>query len=189
MQFTNSDVVGAVIIDPDPREDERGRFSRSWCSHEFAEHGLDFIPVQANMVFSHFKGTVRGMHFQIAPAWEAKLVRCTRGTAFDVVLDVRPESASFRKWIGVEISAENGRMVYVPAGCAHGCQSLEDATEIYYFASCFYAPACARGVRFDDPAFNIAWPLPAVHLSKQDRGWPLAEKQLLPFDDLHKVPA
>jgi dTDP-4-dehydrorhamnose 3,5-epimerase len=118
MQFTDSDVSGALIIDPSPHEDERGRFVRAWCANEFAEHGLDFVPVESNMVFSHFRGTVRGMHFQIAPALEAKLVRCTRGAAFDVVLDLRPESASYGKWSAVEMSAQNGRMLYVPPGCA-----------------------------------------------------------------------
>lgn len=187
MQFTESGVIGAFIINPSPHSDDRGRFVRAWCTQEFSQNGLDFVPVQSNMVFSRFKGTVRGMHFQIAPALEAKLVRCTRGVVFDVVLDLRRESASYGKWSAVEISAENGRMLYVPPGCAHGCQSLEDATEIYYLTSCFYTPNCARGVRFDDQAFNIQWPIPAVHLSTQDRSWPLVEKQLHRCEDFQNV--
>ncbi len=177
MQFTDTSVTGAKVIDPSPHEDERGYFMRAWCAREFSEHGIDFLPVQANMAFSRLKGTVRGMHFQIAPALEAKLVRCTRGIALDVVLDLRPDSATYGKWSGAELSAQNGRMLYVPAGCAHGCQSLEDSTEIYYLTSCVYTPNSARGVRFDDPTFRIQWPLVATNVSKQDRDWPLVQKE------------
>jgi dTDP-4-dehydrorhamnose 3,5-epimerase len=176
MRFTEADIAGAMVIDPNPHEDDRGRFMRAWCAREFAEHGLDFVPVQANMGFSIRKGTVRGMHFQEAPALEAKLVRCTRGTIFDVVLDLRPESKSYGKWYGTELSAENGRMLYVPEHCAHGCQTLEDRTEIYYLTSAFYSPSEVRGVRFDDPAFNVQWPLAASEVSQQDRNWPLVER-------------
>jgi len=175
MRFTENDVVGAKVIDPSPHEDVRGRFMRAWCAREFAEHGLDFVPVQSNMGFSVQKGTVRGMHFQETPALEAKLVRCTRGAMFDVVLDLRPGSASYGKWHGAELSAENGRMMYVPEGCAHGYQTLEDGTEMHYMASEFYTPSAARGVRFDDPAFGIQWPLAATVVSEQDRSWPLVE--------------
>ncbi len=177
MQFTDTSVTGAKVIDPSPHEDERGYFMRAWCAREFSEHGIDFLPVQANMAFSRLKGTVRGMHFQIAPALEAKLVRCTRGIAFDVVLDLRPDSATYGKWSGAELSAQNGRMLYVPAGCAHGCQSLEDSTEIHYLTSCVYTPNSARGVRFDDPTFRIQWPLVATNVSKQDLDWPLVQKE------------
>lgn len=163
------------MIDPSPHMDERGHFMRAWCRQEFSRHGIDFVPVQANMSLSRIKGTIRGMHFQIAPDLEAKLVRCTRGSAFDVVLDLRSDSPTYGKWSALEISAENGRMLYVPAGCAHGCQSLEDSTEIYYLTSCFYSPNSARGVRFDDPAFNIQWPLAASQVSEQDRNWPLLD--------------
>ena len=140
MRFTETDLVGAWVIDPSPHEDDRGRFMRAWCAREFAEHGLDFVPVQANMGFSVRKGTVRGMHFQEAPALEAKLVRCTRGAIFDVVLDLRPESPSYGEWYGAELSAENGRMLYVPEHCAHGYQTLEESTEMYYMTSEFYTP-------------------------------------------------
>ncbi len=148
---------------------------RAWCAREFAEHGLHFVPVQANMGFSVQKGTIRGMHYQTAPAPEAKLVRCTRGAIFDVALDLRPNSPTYRKWFGIELTAENGRMLYVPENCAHGYQTLEQCTEMYYMTSTFYEPAAVRGVRFDDPAFNIRWPLDASVVSEQDRNWQLVQ--------------
>jgi dTDP-4-dehydrorhamnose 3,5-epimerase len=173
MRFTQTDLLGASVIDPSPHEDDRGRFMRAWCEREFAEHGLGFSPVQANMGFSVRKGTVRGMHFQAVPALEAKLIRCTRGAIFDVAIDLRPESASYGKWCGAKLSAENGRMLYVPERCAHGYQTLEECTEIFYMASGFYTPSSVRGVRFDDPAFGVQWPLAATVVSEQDRSWPL----------------
>ena len=176
MRFMETRVVGARVIDPTPHIDERGRFVRAWCTREFSEQGLDFLPVQTNMGFSLRKGTIRGMHLQMAPAPEAKLIRCTRGSMFDVVLDLRPNSASYGKWHGEELSAENGRMLYVPEHCAHGYQTLEDHTEMYYMTSQFYTPSAACGVRFDDPAFGIKWPLPATAVSEQDLGWPLVTK-------------
>lgn len=176
MHFTQTQIFGAWVIDPNPHDDARGRFMRAWCAQEFREHGLEFLPVQANMGLSLHKGTVRGMHFQEAPALEAKLVRCIRGAIFDVVLDLKPESPSCRKWFGAELSAENGRMLYVPEDCAHGYQTLEEYTEIYYMTSGFYNPGLVRGVRFDDPAFRIQWPLVATAVSEQDRNWPLLER-------------
>lgn len=149
---------------------------RAWCLREFAEYGLGFVPVQANMGFSIRKGTVRGMHFQEAPAVEAKLVRCTKGSMFDVVLDLRPESSTYGHWYGVELSAANGRMLYVPERCGHGYQTLEDDTEMFYMTSAYYSPEAARGVRFDDPAFAIQWPLPVSVVSEQDRHWPLVHR-------------
>jgi dTDP-4-dehydrorhamnose 3,5-epimerase len=164
-----------MVIDPSPNVDARGRFMRAWCIREFAEQGIGFEPVQANLGFSSKRGTVRGMHFQEPPASEAKLVRCTRGAIFDVVLDLRRESASYGKWHGVELSSENGRMLYLPQGCAHGYQTLEPDTEMHYMTSAFYTPCAVRGVRFDDPAFGIAWPLSITEMSKQDRDWPLSK--------------
>ena len=152
MRFTEIGIDGVWMIDPTSHKDDRGRFFRAWCSRDFAEHGINFLPVQANMGFSVQKGTVRGMHFQIEPALEAKLVRCT------------------------ELSAENGRMLYVPERCAHGYQTLEDQTEMYYMTSQVYTPGAAYGVRFDDPAFGIQWPLAATVLSEQDRNWQLAQE-------------
>jgi dTDP-4-dehydrorhamnose 3,5-epimerase len=176
MRFMETGIVGSKVINPSPHQDERGRFLRAWCALEFADHGLEFLPVQANFGFSVKKGTVRGMHFQQAPAIEAKLVRCTRGTIFDAVLDLRPDSPSYGEWYGVVLSAENAQMLYVPENCAHGYQTLEECTEMYYMTSAFYAPSAARGVRFDDPAFAIEWPLPATVVSEQDRSWPLFER-------------
>ena len=175
MHFIETDVAGARVIDPDPREDERGRFMRAWCAREFSEHGIEFVPVQANMGFSKRNGTVRGLHFQDETALEAKLVRCTRGAMFDVVVDLRPDSPTYGNWYGTELSAENGRMLYVPELCAHGYQSLEENTEMHYMTSAFYSPGAVRGVRFDDPAFRIQWPLAATVVSEQDRNWPFVQ--------------
>jgi dTDP-4-dehydrorhamnose 3,5-epimerase len=178
MHFVDASVVSAMVIDPSPHADTRGRFMRAWCAREFAEHGIEFEPVQANLGFSTERGTVRGMHFQVAPASEAKLVRCTRGAIFDVVLDLRPQSTSYGKWHGVELSSDNGRMLYLPPGCAHGYQTLEPGTEMHYMTSAFYTPTAVRGVRFDDPAFGIDWPLAVTEMSEQDRNWPLSERSL-----------
>lgn len=175
MRFHKIGIAGARVIDPAPHQDDRGRFMRAWCAREFTEEGLRFLPVQSNMGLSVRKGTVRGMHFQAEPALEAKLVRCTRGAMFDVALDLRPDSASYGQWFGVELSAENAKMLYVPEGCAHGYQTLEESTEMHYMTSAYYTPSAVRGVRFDDPAFHIKWPLPVTVVSEQDRNWPLAE--------------
>jgi len=176
MRFTETEIRGAWVIDPSPHEDDRGRFMRAWCTREFAEHGIEFSPVQANLGYNFRRGTVRGMHYQEAPALEAKLIRCTRGAMFDVVLDLRPESPSFREWYGTELSANNARMLCVPERCAHGYQTLEEETEMYYMTSGFYVPSLVRGVRFDDPAFKIQWPLVAAAVSEQDLKWPLQER-------------
>jgi dTDP-4-dehydrorhamnose 3,5-epimerase len=173
MKFSTTSVLGAWVIEPTPREDERGRFMRAWCVREFAEQGISFVPVQANMGLSVRKGTVRGVHYQNETASEAKLVRCTRGSMFDVVLDVRKDSATYGKWYGVELNPENGQMLFLPEGCAHGYQTLEDDTEMYYMASAYYTPLAATGVRFNDPRFNIQWPLPPTLVSEQDMNWPL----------------
>jgi dTDP-4-dehydrorhamnose 3,5-epimerase len=175
MRFAETGLDGAKVIDPSPHEDDRGRFMRAWCAREFAEHGLQFAPVQANIGFSVQKGTIRGMHYQTTPALEAKLVRCTRGAIFDVALDLRPNSPTYRRWFGIELTAENGRMLYVPESFAHGYQTLEESAEMYYMTSAFYVPAAVRGVRFDDPAFNIRWPLAPSVVSEQDRNWALVQ--------------
>ena len=176
MHFTETNIAGAKTVDPTPHQDDRGRFMRAWCAKEFTENGINFVPVQANMGFSVRKGTTRGMHYQIAPALEAKLVRCTRGAIFDVVLDLRPSSPSFGKWFGTELNEQNGRMLYLPEGCGHGYQTLQDDTEMHYMASAYYTPEMARGVRFDDPAFQIRWPLDVTVISEQDRTWPLVQQ-------------
>lgn len=177
MRFMETGIEGAWVINPSPHQDDRGRFLRAWCAREFAEHAINFLPVQANLGFSKTRGTVRGMHFQEAPAIEAKLIRCNRGAIFDVVLDLRPGSPSYGEWYGVELSAENCRMLYVPGNCGHGYQTLEDCTEMYYMTSGFYTPSAVRGVRFDDPGFGIRWPLDATVVSEQDSSWPLFERQ------------
>lgn len=173
LRFSPTDVAGAALIEPVLRQDHRGHFARAWCKNEFAEYGIDFVPVQANIGSSLRKGTLRGMHFQVEPALEAKLVSCTRGAIFDVVVDLRPESPSYLKWYGLELRADDHRMLFVPERCAHGYQTLEDNTDLFYLTSEYYAPNAARGVRFDDPAFGIKWPLPPAALSEQDSNWPL----------------
>ncbi len=173
LRFQTTPVAGAFLVDPVLRKDDRGHFSRAWCLREFAEQGIDFVPVQANTGFSLKKGTLRGLHYQVKPALEAKLVRCTRGRLFDVVVDLRPESPTFLKWYGVELSADNYRLLYVPEGCGHGYQTLEDGTDLYYMTSQYFTPDAARGARFDDSAFKIEWPLAPTAVSEQDRNWPL----------------
>ena len=176
MRFTEISIAGVWVIDPDFHVDDRGRFFRAWCLREFAEHGINFVPVQANMGLSLRKGTVRGMHFQVEPAIEAKLVRCTRGAMFDVALDLRADSPTYGQWFGTELTMENGRMLYVPERCAHGYQSLEDCTEMHYLTSQFYTPGAVQGARFDDPEFGIQWPLSPSAVSVQDRTWPLMQR-------------
>ena len=173
LRFTHTDVIGAMLIDPIRREDDRGYFARKWCKREFADQGIDFVPVQASTAFNLRKGTIRGMHFQLEPALEAKLIHCVRGSIFDVVLDLRPESSSYGKWYGAELSADNQRMLYIPERCGHGYQTLEDFTSLYYLTSEYYTPSAASGVRFNDPAFSIRWPLEATTVSDVDRNWPL----------------
>src|SRR5262245_28349413 len=172
MKFHECDVFGARVIDPTPHEDFRGRFMRAWCRKEFSDAGIDFVPLQANMARSLQRGTMRGLHFQVAPALEAKLVRCTAGEIFDVVVDLRPDSPTYCKWFGTYLNADNGRMLYVPEACAHGCVSMRDGTEFHYMASAYFAPGEARGLRYDDPAFGIDWPVPVTTVSEQDRSWP-----------------
>lgn len=175
MHFRECDVEGAWVVVPTPHTDERGQFMRAWCNEEFAKRSIEFCPVQANMAFSTQKGTLRGLHSQVAPSPEAKLIRCTRGSVFDLVADLRPASPTYLRWSGTTLSSSNGEMLYIPEGCAHGCLSLEDHTEIYYLTSAFYTPDCVRGVRFDDPALNIRWPISVSAVSEQDRSWPLID--------------
>jgi dTDP-4-dehydrorhamnose 3,5-epimerase len=172
MEFQKCEVAGAWLIRPNAREDSRGRFMRAWCQRELDEQGICFLPVQANMSLSVARGTIRGLHYQQAPSLEAKLVRCTRGSIFDVVVDLRTDSPTYRTWYGAELTADNGHMMFVPEGCAHGCQTLEDRSELYYLTSAFYSPSDVRGLRYDDSAFGIRWPLPVSAVSDQDRGWP-----------------
>jgi len=168
MIFTETKLKGAFIIDIEPREDERGFFARSWCEDEFKKHSLNPRLVQCNISFNKKRGTLRGMHWQVAPFAEAKLVRCTRGALYDVIIDLRPDSPTFKQWISVELTAENRRAVYVPEDFAHGFQTLMDNTEVFYQMSEFYHPENARSVRWDDPAFGIEWPSGPRIISRRD---------------------
>ena len=172
MRFTETKVAGAYLIEQEPIADERDFFARTWCREEFAANGLNPDLAQANVSFNHRKGTLRGMHYQQAPHQEAKLVRCTRGAIFDVVVDLRPASPSHRAWFGVELTDANRAMLYVPEGCAHGFLTLTDDAEVAYQMSAPYAPQAARGVRFDDPAFGIEWPGEVVVVNERDRTYP-----------------
>ncbi len=163
---------GAYLIDLERLEDERGFFARSWCSREFETHGLNPRTLQCNVSFNRTRGTLRGMHYQADPYGEAKLVRCTAGALYDVVVDLRPASPTFMRWQAVELTAESHRMVYVPEGCAHGFQTLADNTEVFYQMSELYRPEYARGVRWDDPAFGIRWPDGERIISARDRSYP-----------------
>jgi dTDP-4-dehydrorhamnose 3,5-epimerase len=160
MIFTETKLKGAFIIDIEPRKDERGFFARSWCEDEFIENGLIPKLVQCNISFNLTKGILRGMHYQVEPFPEAKLVRCTMGAIYDVIIDLRPESSTFKNWFSVELSAQNRRGIYIPFGFAHGFQTLTDDCEVFYQMSEFYHPECSKGVRWDDPAFAVKWPLP-----------------------------
>jgi dTDP-4-dehydrorhamnose 3,5-epimerase len=167
-----TELAGACVLEVERREDERGFFARVWCAEELATAGLDTRISQINVGFNLRRGTLRGLHFQRAPHAEVKLVRCTAGAVYDVIVDLRPESPTHRRWIGAELSAENHRQLYVPAGFAHGYQTLTDSAEISYLTSVPYAPESATGVRFDDPAFGIDWPEPVTVVSDADRSWP-----------------
>ncbi len=169
MVFNETKLKGAFVIEPEKVEDERGFFARTFCQEEFKARGLNPRVVQCSISVNGREGTLRGMHYQIAPYEEAKLVRCTKGAVYDVVIDLRRESRTFKQWVAVELTANNRRMVYVPEGFAHGFQTLEDETEVFYQISQFYHPAYASGVRWDDPAFRIEWPFSNPILSDKDR--------------------
>jgi dTDP-4-dehydrorhamnose 3,5-epimerase len=169
MRFTETRIPGAFVIDPERIEDERGFFARTWCEETFRARGLRTRLVQCSLSCNRKKGTLRGMHWQAPPHPEAKLVRCTRGAIHDVILDLRPESPAYKRWEAVILTADNGRMLYVPEGVAHGFQTLADDTEVFYQMSEAHHPECARGVRWDDPAFGIAWPPGERILNDRDR--------------------
>ncbi len=158
MRFAETELPGAYIITPERLEDERGFFARISCAREFEENGLVPSFVQTSIAYNHKKGTLRGMHFQVAPHEEVKTVRCTMGAIFDVIVDLRPDSQTYGRWTGVVLSAENRTTLYVPEGFAHGYQTLEDGTEVFYQMSRYYAPGSARGIRWDDPTIAIRWP-------------------------------
>lgn len=172
MNFVETKLAGVFIIELDKVEDERGLLARTWSRREFGEHGLNPKLVECNVSFNIRKGTLRGMHYQTEPFAQAKLVRCTAGAFYDVAVDLRPDSATFKNWEAVELTAENRRMLYVPEGCAHGFQTLEDSTEVFYQMSEVYAPDYARGVRWNDPAFGIEWPHDERTIISRDRNYP-----------------
>ncbi|MDX6574881.1 MAG: dTDP-4-dehydrorhamnose 3,5-epimerase [Blastocatellia bacterium] len=168
MIFTETVIKGAFIIEPEPLPDERGFFAGTWSAEEFLAHGLNSRIAQCNISFNKQRGTVRGMHYQTKPHEEAKLVRCTAGSIFDVIVDLRADSQTKRKWVGVELTARNRRMLYIAEGFAHGYQTLEDDTEVAYQMSEYYHPESARGLRWNDPALGIEWPLAVSVISKRD---------------------
>jgi dTDP-4-dehydrorhamnose 3,5-epimerase len=172
MIFEETNIRGVVEVRLNRIADERGFFARSWCREEFEKAGLDARLVQCNISYNPRKGTLRGMHYQLAPHAEAKLVRCTMGAIYDVILDLRVESPTYKKWMGINLTAENRDMVYIPEGCAHGFLTLEDDCEVFYQMSQFYSAGAARGVRWDDPAFGIVWPAKPESLSDRDRNYP-----------------
>jgi dTDP-4-dehydrorhamnose 3,5-epimerase len=176
MLFTESPIRGVFVIDPEPRADERGFFARTWCQREFDEHGLSMRVAQCGVSFSALAGTLRGLHYQAAPNQEEKLVRCTQGAIYDVAVDLREGSPTRFEWFAAELTATNHRMLYVPAGCAHGFMTRADNSEVSYQISMEFCPDSARGARWDDPAFGIAWPLPVRVISQRDRALPLVRE-------------
>jgi dTDP-4-dehydrorhamnose 3,5-epimerase len=173
MIFTSTKIPRVYVVDLDRRVDQRGFFARGFCAREFQDHHLTPAIAQINLTFNHARGTVRGLHLQVAPAEEAKFLRCTQGAVFDVTVDLRPESPTYLQWFGIELTAESGRALYAPEGCAHGYQTLTDGAMVMYSSSTFYTPECERGYRPDDPAFGIEWPLPISVISDKDKSWPL----------------
>lgn len=173
MKFTETPVSGAYVVEIEPLEDERGFFARSWCSREWERRGLNSRIAQCNISFNQQKGTLRGLHYQVKPHEEAKLIRCTSGMIYDVILDLRDGSGNFLRWFGVELNDQNRRMLYVPEGVAHGFVTLADRSEVLYQMSFPHAPESARGIRWNDPAFGIVWPLEPRWMSERDASFPL----------------
>jgi dTDP-4-dehydrorhamnose 3,5-epimerase len=173
MKFTDTALPGVVLVDSDVFPDERGVFARAWMPDEFKARGLDVTIAQASLATNHYRGTIRGLHYQSAPFEEVKLIRAVRGTVFDVAVDLRPGSPTFLQWVGAELSSDNRRMLYVPHGCAHGYQTLTDDAEVFYFVSAAYSPAHQQGLRWDDPAVAVQWPLgPPTRISDRDAAFP-----------------
>jgi dTDP-4-dehydrorhamnose 3,5-epimerase len=172
MIFLKTNLQDAYLIEPEKRADDRGFFARAWCKNEFEAEGLVSSLAQSNLSFNKYKGTLRGMHFQLEPFSEVKLVRCTRGSVYDVIIDLRPASPTYRQWFGTELTPDNHKMMYVPQGFAHGYQTLEDDSEVFYQVSQFYTPGAEGGVRYNDPLFGIKWPLEVTNISDKDAIWP-----------------
>jgi dTDP-4-dehydrorhamnose 3,5-epimerase len=172
VQFTETKLPGSFLIELERREDERGFFARAFCRNEMTAHGLAAEMVQCNVAWTHRQGTIRGLHYQVAPASESKLVRCIRGAIYDVIVDLRIGSPTYRQHFGIELTADNRHQLYVPEGFARGYQTLCDDTEILYFASAFHSPEHERGIRHDDPVLGIRWPALVTMVSAKDRSWP-----------------
>ena len=172
MIFASTTIAGATTIDIEPHRDERGFFARTWCERELAAQGLSIDIAQESISYSRAKATMRGLHFQRAPHGEVKIVRCLQGAVYDVIVDLRPFSPSYRRWQGFDLTAANRRALYVPDGCLHGFLTLADESEVAYLISTFYVPEASSGYRYDDPAFGIAWPSPVAVISARDLQWP-----------------
>lgn len=177
MRFEPTILPGAYVVTLDVKEDERGLFARTFCEKEFADHGLKPAVAQCNLSFNHKAGTLRGMHYQVPPAAETKLVRCTRGAVYDVIVDLRPHSPTYLRHLGVELTEDNRKALYVPELFAHGYQTLSDAAEVIYQVSEMYMPGYERGIRHDDPLLGIQWPMPVTVISEKDASWAAMERQ------------
>jgi dTDP-4-dehydrorhamnose 3,5-epimerase len=177
MTFLETPLNGAFVVDLEPQADERGFFARVWCAEELADHGLDTTIAQASLSYNRCRGTLRGLHYRVAPHAESKIVRCIRGAIYDVVVDLRPGSASYCQWFSLELTSDNRKSIYIPEGCAHGFQTLEDHTEVLYLMSKPYAPEAERGLRWDDRAIGITWPdVKTRIMCERDRNWPLLQR-------------
>jgi dTDP-4-dehydrorhamnose 3,5-epimerase len=177
LSFSETEIPGVVVVEAEPVRDERGSFARAYCRREFDEHGIDFVPVQISRSTSTRRGTLRGLHFQAPPAGEAKLVLCTRGSVFDVAVDLRDDSPTYGSWTAVKLAAASTRSIYIPPGCAHGFQTLEEGTEVMYLISEFYEPSLQRGIRWDDPRLAIEWPdIKERTTSERDAGLPTLDE-------------
>lgn len=172
MIFEETKLKGAFLIEPERLEDERGYFARTWCKREFEAQGLNTNIVQCSISFNKKKGTLRGMHYQAPPYQEVKLVRCTSGAIYDVIIDMRRESQTYKQWVAAELTAENQKMFYIPEGFAHGLITLQDNAEVFYQISESYHPECSRGVRWNDPGFSIQWPIAPTVMAERDRNYP-----------------
>jgi dTDP-4-dehydrorhamnose 3,5-epimerase len=180
--FYQTSLKDAYVLELEQIADERGFFARIWCEEELESHGLDGDLAQCSLSFNHNKGTLRGMHFQVPPHAETKLIRCTKGTIFDVIIDLRARSSTYMKWMGVELSADNRKMLYIPKGFAHGFQTLTDDSEVFYFISEAYRPEAARGVHWNDPVFRITWPEVSKRvISSKDQNWPMIVQGQTPY--------
>ena len=173
MHFTETRIAGVVLVDADVFEDQRGLFAVAWRPEEFEARGLETRIAQASLALTRRRGSIRGLHYQAAPFEEAKVIRAVRGGVFDVAVDLRRDSPTFLQWAGAELTADNRRAMYIPPGCAHGYQTLADDTEVFYFVSAAYSPPHQRGARWNDPAFNVQWPLgPPTAIHERDAGYP-----------------